>query len=74
MEFTDALNLLIALAEPTNILSVLGVFSVFAKMLDFDKADKAVKKLEDDPTVVKKFLKQTVNIVNLIGLAKKVKK
>lgn len=74
MEFQEILSLLLAIAEPTNILSFLGVFSVIAKALDFDKADKVVKELEHDPGAIKSFISKVVTIINLLGLAKKVKK
>ena len=62
------------MAEPTNVLSFLGVFSVLAKALDFDKADSVVKKLEKEPGAVKSFLSKVVTIINIFGLAKKARK
>ena len=69
---TDSADVMVVLTMLSS--SLLGVFSVIAKVFDLEKIDNAIKKLEDDPTKVKKFLTKAVSIINLLGLTKKVKR
>lgn len=69
---TDSADVMVVLTMLSS--SLLGVFSVIAKVFDLEKVDKAIKKIEDDPAKVKRFLTKVVGIINFLGLAKKVKK
>ena len=55
-----------------NILALLGTFSVIAKVTPWDEKELE-QKLKNNPDAAKQWLKKVLWVINLLGLAKRIK-